>query len=107
MTSNAARLTVTRTSPKDIGQREVFVSLDGQEMAIMKFGETATREVAPGTHLLSIHNTLFRKKFELTLAPGQHVRFSVVNRSGWGTYAIASVLGAGPIYMDIERDEPA
>ncbi len=107
MPSEPARVTVTRTSPKDIGQREIFVSFDGQEMAIMRFGETATREVEPGAHLLSIHNTLFRRKFELTLGPGEHARFAVVNRAGWGTYAIASVLGAGPIYMDIEREEPA
>ena len=107
MSSEAARVTVTRTSPRDIGQREVFVSLDSQEMAIMRFGETATREVEPGSRLLRIHNTLFWKTFELTLAPGQHVRFAVVNRAGWGTYAIASVLGAGPIYLDIEREDHA
>ena len=98
-----ATLTFSRTSLKDIGQREVFISLDGQELAIMKFGDTVTRPVAPGPHLVRIHNTLFWKKIELDLQPGDHAAFQIVNRSGWGTYALASVLGAGPIYLDIHR----
>ena len=98
-----ATLTFSRTAPNDIGQREVFISLDGRELAIMKFGETVTRAVPPGRHLIRIHNTLFWKKIELDLQPGEQASFQIVNRSGWGTYALASVLGAGPIYLDIHR----
>ncbi|MEQ1574034.1 MAG: hypothetical protein ABL993_07285 [Vicinamibacterales bacterium] len=105
-----ARITVTRNAPNDIGQRELFVALDGQELAIIRFGESVSRDVEPGPHLLRVHNTLIWKKVELVLQPGEHARFAAVNRAGWGTYAIASVLGAGPIYLNLDRlrdDEPA
>lgn len=108
MSSAPARVTVRRQSPDDIQQREVFVSLDGSELGILRFGDSVTREVEPGPHELRVHNTLFRQRLPLVVAPGEHVRFSVVNRPGWGTYAMMSVLGAGPLYLSIERDtDPA
>ncbi len=42
-----ARITVTRNAPNDIGQRELFVSLDGTELVIVRVGEAVTREVEP------------------------------------------------------------
>jgi hypothetical protein len=98
------RITVSRQSRDDIGQREVFVSLDGEEMAILRHGESVTREVAPGAHRLRVHNTLFRKMLDVQLADDEDARFRVVNKAGWGTYGIASVLGAGPIYLTVERE---
>src|SRR4051812_7721107 len=93
MSSNfVSRLTIRRQSPDDIQQREVFVSLDGQELAILRYGDSVTREIAPGEHDLRAHNTLFRRRQHLTVAQGEHVRFAVVNRPGWGTYALMSVL---------------
>jgi hypothetical protein len=102
-----ARITVSRQSPDDFGQREIFASLDGVELAILRHGEAVTRDVEPGPHELRAHNTLFRKRQEVVLAPGEHARFSVVNRPGWGTYAMMSVLGAGPLYITIEREPDA
>jgi|SoiMethySBSTD1v2_1073268.scaffolds.fasta_scaffold2048396_1 hypothetical protein len=98
-----ARITVNRQAPRDIGQREVFVALDGKEFAIMRYGDVVTRETEPGPHLLRVHNTMIWKKIEIELQPGEHAHFTVVNRSGWGTYAMAAVLGAGPVYLDVER----
>jgi len=99
-----ARLTIRRQSPDDIQQREVFVSLDGSELGILRFGDSVTREVEPGQHELRAHNTLFRQRHHLVFAPGEHIRFNVVNRPGWGTYAMMSVLGAGPLYLSLERE---
>ena len=99
-----ARITVTRNAPNDIGQRELFVSLDCTELAIMRFGEAVTREVEPGRHRLRVHNTLIWKNVEIDLQPGEHARFTAINRAGWGTYGIATVLGAGPIYLTVERE---
>lgn len=99
-----ARITVTRNAPNDIGQRELFVSLDGTELATMRFGEAVTREVQPGRHRLRVHNTLIWKNVEIDLRPGEHARFTAINRAGWGTYGIATVLGAGPIYLTVERE---
>lgn len=98
------RITVSRQAPRDIGQREVFVALDGKEFAIMRYGDVVTRDAEPGPHLLRVHNTMIWKRIEIELRPGEHAHFTVVNRPGWGTYAIASVLGAGPVYLDVERN---
>jgi hypothetical protein len=100
----AVRLTVARQASDDIGQREIYVSVDGEELAILRHGDSVTRELAPGPHRLRAHNTLFRKVIDVQLAPGEDARFIVVNKAGWGTYGIASVLGAGPIYLTFARE---
>jgi hypothetical protein len=102
--SDPARVTVSRQDPGDIGSREIFVSLDGEELAILRHGESVTRELAPGAHELRVHNTLFRKHATFTLADGEEARYRVVNKSGWGTMAMVSVLGAGPVYLTLERE---
>jgi hypothetical protein len=99
-----ARITISRQAKDDIGQREIYVSLDGDELAILRHGDTVTREVAAGPHRLRVHNTLFRKALDLNLSAGEDARFTVVNKAGWGTYGMASVLGAGPIYLSLERE---
>jgi len=104
VTPHQTRITVTRNSPGDIGQREIFVALDGKEFAILRYGDSVTRDVEPGTHLIRAHNTLFWKKVTIDIGRGDHVRFRAINRAGWGTYGIASVLGAGPIYFTFERE---
>jgi hypothetical protein len=43
------------------------------------------------------------KTIDCDLAPGEEARFEVVNRPGFGTYAMLSLLGSGPIYLRFER----
>jgi hypothetical protein len=50
------------------------------------------------------HNTLVGKSIEFDLRAGEHARFSTSNRSGCGTFMIY-LLGAGPIYLSLEREE--
>jgi hypothetical protein len=103
-----AWLTVRRQSREDVRQRQLVVSLDGEPWVTLLFGEAATREVEPGPHRLRVHNTLVWKTVEVTLAPGEHRRFTVVNRAGFGTYALVSLLGVGPLYVTIQREpDPA
>jgi hypothetical protein len=78
--------------------------VDDEELAILRQGESATREVEPGPHRLRAHNTLFRKVLEVTLAPDEHASFTVINKSGWGTYTLMTFLGAGPLYLTFTRD---
>ena len=40
---------------------------------------------------------------ELDLQPGEDARFSVINKPGFGTYAMMAVIGAGPVYLVFER----
>lgn len=102
-----ARITVRRQSPDDLGYRQIFIYLDGADFALLKHGGEATREVDAGRHLLKVYNTLFWKNIELDLQPGEHARFSVVNRAGWGTFFLAGMLGAGPIYLTVQRETAA
>ena len=73
----------------------------------MPFGQAVSRQVPPGPHVLRAHNTLVWKTLECDVTPGEHVRFTVINRPGFFTYAMLSLLGTGPIYLTFEREAAA
>ena len=103
-----AAITVRRQSREDVGYREIFVSLDGESLGLLRHGDVITRETTPGAHRLQAHNTLFWKTIEFTLAVGEHASFIAINRAGWGTYSVLAFLigflGAGPFYLTFERE---
>ena len=101
--SFVATVTVSRQSPEDCGIREVFVSVDGEEFAILAHGESVTREIPAGPHRIRAHNTLFWKTHDLVLQPGEHARFTAINKAGWGSFGFLMVLGASPLYLTFER----
>ena len=107
MESTPARITVARKDAKDVRDRQIVVSVDGEPLGTLLFGEEVSREVEPGEHRLRAHNTLFWKTLTVTLAPGEHARFSTVNRAGMGTFSLLGLLGVGPLYMTFERVPPA
>ena len=103
-TMTPARITVSRQSPDDIRQRQVVLKLDGEPWAKLLYGDTATREVEPGPHRLRVHNTLVWKTVDMDLPRGEHARFTVANRAGWGTYWMVGIFGAGPLYVTVTRE---
>jgi hypothetical protein len=103
----SATITVSRTSPEDIGLREIFVSLDGESIAILESGQSVTRAVSPGPHEVRVHNTLFRKRVALDLTAGEEARLLTVNRAGRLTYSVLALLGAGPVYLSLDRVDGA
>ncbi len=105
VTEAPATITITRRSPKDVKQRHILISVDGERIAEMAFGDGVTREGAPGAHALRAYNTLVWKTLECNLQPGEHARFVVVNRPGIFTWAMLSLLGTGPIYLTFEREQ--
>jgi hypothetical protein len=100
-----ACITVTRTSPDDVGFREVFVSVDGQPVGVLAHGESLTHELPAGPHRIRAHNTLFWKTHDIVLQPGEHARFTATNRAGWGTFGLLMFLGAAPLYLTFEREQ--
>ena len=104
MQPEKATITVTRRSAKDVRVRQIYISLDGRTIAELLFGDSVTAEVDAGPHRLRANNTLVWKTVACDLAPGEHARFSVVNRPGFGSFAMLSLLGSGPIYLSFERD---
>ena len=101
---HVATITVSRQSPDDAGIREIFVSVDGETIAILKNGEAVTHELPAGPHRLRAHNTLFWKTHDVVLQPGEHARFTAVNKAGWGSFGFLMVLGASPLYLTFERE---
>ena len=104
MAEPQSTITVSRRSPADVRQRQIYISVDGQHFAELLYGQTVTSQVPAGSHRLRANNTLVWKTLECHLRPGEHARFTVVNRAGFGTYALLSTLGAGPIYLTFERE---
>ena len=48
-----ATLTIHRTAPEDAKQRQIIMSLDGNEIATLLFGQRATRQIPAGRHFLT------------------------------------------------------
>jgi hypothetical protein len=107
-TSWTATIVVRRQSPSDVGYREIFISLDGKPLGILRNGDVITHETTPGMHRLQAHNTLFWKTLEFTLGVGEEACFIAINRAGWGTYSVLAFfigfLGAGPFYLTFEHE---
>ena len=98
-----ASITVSREAPNDVGFREVYLSVDGEQIAILQYGERITHELPAGPHRIRAHNTLFWKTHDVVLQPGEHARFIAINRAGFGTFGFMVFLGASPVYLTFER----
>lgn len=107
MDTTAATITISRRAGDDVRQRQIYVSLDGRNVVELLFGETFTIQVPAGPHRLRAHNTLVWKTIECDLRPGEHAAFEVSNRPGFGTWAMLSLLGTGPIYLRFQAVPPA
>ncbi|MGE0450449.1 MAG: hypothetical protein AB7Q29_12820 [Vicinamibacterales bacterium] len=100
-----ARVTVRRQAKDDVGLREIYVNLDDERVAVLRPGQEVTRDVQPGPHRLRVHNTLFWKTCEFTVAVGEHASFMAANRAGFATFSILALfLGANLLYLSLERD---
>lgn len=99
-----ARITISRTMARDVGMREVRVWIDDELVATLKHKQSFSREVAPGPHTLRAHNTMVGKQLACELAPGEEARFLVANVTGCGS-SLLFLVGAGPIYLALEREE--
>jgi hypothetical protein len=98
-----ARLIVSRTHDADVRQRQVYVSLDGEPLATLLFGETVEREVAPGPHTLRLNNTLVWKTIPFDAGPGERVEFVFANRPGRWTLGFLSLVGVAPLFLTVVR----
>jgi hypothetical protein len=98
-----ALVTITRTHPADIGQRQVFLRLNGGQRVPLLYGESFTAEVRPGAHHLRLHNTLMWRNIHFTIELGEHLEFIVINKAFWWTYGMVGVLGAAPLFLKVER----
>ena len=98
-----ATVTVTRTSESDYKSRQLIVWIDGERVATLLWGDSITSELRPGPHRVRVSNTLVWKTVTFDLQPGEQVYFEAINRTGFGTFAFLVVLGAGPLYVTLQR----
>jgi hypothetical protein len=98
-----ASVTIMRTHQSDFGQRQLVITLDGERLGDLLFGDAISRDVAPGPHTLRVSNTLVWKTVSFDVKPGEQVRFEAINRAGKLTYPMLVILGAGPLYVTIRR----
>src|SRR5678815_5523935 len=54
-----ARIVVTRDASDDVGDRQILLSLDSEHWTTLFYGQSAPRELPPGSHRLKADNTLF------------------------------------------------
>ena len=96
-------VTIARTSASDVGLRQLVITLDGERLGDLLFGESVQRDVAPGPHRLRVSNTLIWKTLEFDVKPGEQVRFEAINRAGKITYPLLVLFGAAPLYLTVRR----
>lgn len=84
----------------------MVLTLDGEPLATLLFGERVTREIPVGWHRLRAHNTLVWKTVEFEAAPGSRIRYRTVNRAGLGSMGLVALLGVGPLFVTLERLPP-
>lgn len=100
-----ARLTIRRTSEEDARLHQIYVSLDGERLAVLNAGQEISKEITPGPHRLRVHNTLFWKTIDFTVAVGEHASFVTINRKGFGTWSMfAYFLGTNLVYLTVDRE---
>ena len=100
-----ASITIHRTSPQDVQQRQIIVKLNGENVGELLFGDTISFPVNAGRHRLRVDNTWNWKTLELDISAGDHFKFQTINRAGRLTWFLVSMFGAGPIHVSIEREK--
>ena len=81
-----AQITVSRQSPNDFQDRQVYIYVDGEAWGKVRYGQPMTREVKPGRHTVRAFNTLCSHTIEVNVEPGAHARLRCTNgmpKAGW------------------------
>jgi len=101
-----AVLTVRRTAGDDVQDRQVYLSIDGEDWVTLLYGQEVSRELSPGRHTLKANNTLVRKTVAFDVRPGEHVRFQCINKAHWTGMLFMAFLGAAVLTVRLERESP-
>jgi len=98
-----ATLTVNRNATDDAQQRQIIVSLDGEPVAELMFGDSVTREIPAGPHTLFVDNTWNRKSTNFTVAENEKISFLTKSRSSRFADFLLMLFGAGPLKVFLTR----
>jgi hypothetical protein len=95
-------LTIHRTSPDDVKIRQVIISLDGEKIATLLYGQSVSREILPGPHKLRANNTLVWRTVEFDAEPGARIHYDCINRASKSMYFVLFLFGVAPLYVLLE-----
>jgi hypothetical protein len=99
-----ARLTITRNHPRDVQDRPVYISIDGESVGILRFAGVMTRELTPGHHRIKAHNTLFGHTLDVDASPGEEIRLRCQNGLTGGGMVMVLMLGVAYLRVRLERE---
>ena len=103
--ATSAHLTISRNTPGDFQDRQVYVWVDDESWGKIKYGRPLSREIPPGPHRIRVNNTLFNDTLTFTARPGEHVRVRCHNgmpRAGW---LLLVFLHATYLRVKLERED--
>jgi hypothetical protein len=101
----SAQLRVTHKDEGDYMARGIKLALDDSDLHLLKSGTSTLVEIEPGHHHLRIDNTFHAKTVEFDVRAGEQAHYRIWNKRGFGSWLV-ELLGAGPMYLAIERAEP-
>jgi hypothetical protein len=58
----SAQLTITRHGHRDFPDRQILTFIDGEPWSKVRYGETVTREITPGTHSVRVSTRSSRRR---------------------------------------------
>jgi len=103
--ADSVHLIIARTMAGDVGQRQVYVDLDGERIATLLDRESVSRDIAPGSHRIKLNNTLVSKTMEFTASAGETVHYRFANRPGRFVLPFLALVGVAPLFLKVERVE--
>lgn len=103
--SQPAQLRVSHPASNTMG-RGLTLWLDGEELSALKAGKVLTVEINAGAHSLRVSNTYHSKTVEFDAAAGEQVHYEINNKVGLVGSFLLTMLGSGPMYLQIERAAP-
>jgi hypothetical protein len=101
--SSTGSLTVRRTSSADAGHRQIIITLDGKPWVTLLHGQSATRDVVPGRHVVKADNTLQKRSLDVEIGPGEHAILKVSNLAAPGMW-LFMLLGSPLLRLTLERE---
>jgi hypothetical protein len=103
--ASKGQLRVTHKDEGDYMARGIKLALDGDDLNLLKSGTSTLVDVEPGHHHLRIDNTFHAKTIEFDVRAGEQAHYRIWNKRGFGSWLV-EIIGAGPMYLAIEKTEP-
>ena len=102
-----ATIVLSRTSPDDVGIREIYVSIDGQDAGVLRPGDRVDAAGHAGPpRRQSAQHACSAARASATWRRARSAEFLGVNKAGGGSMVMSilmAVLGVGALKLDFDR----